>query len=156
MKTIIALVLCLGIFSLCAFAAEVATKDDAQALVKEAVLYAKENGKDKFLDEVRSPSGKFHFKEGTKKDLYIFVYDEQGVVLAHGVRLELTGKNRWNDKDPDGKQWIRDWTDLVHQSGSGWISYKEYNPAMNNMIMNKMSFVELEDGMVVGCGIYVD
>ncbi len=157
MKKIIALVMCLGIFSFYSFAAaEEATKDDAQALVKEAVAYAKENGKDKFLNEVRSPSGQFHFKEGSKKNLYIFVYDEQGVVLAHGVRLELTGKNRWNDKDPDGKPWIQDWTNLVHQSGSGWINYKEFNPANNNAIMNKSSFVELVDGMIIGCGIYVN
>ncbi len=99
------------------------TKDDANALVKEAVAYAKEFGREKFFTEVRTPNGKFHFQEGVKKGLYIFVYDEKGVVLAHGVRLELTGRNRWNDKDPDGKFWIREWTDLVHKSGSGWISY---------------------------------
>lgn len=137
-----------------AIAADAPTKDDAKALVKEAVAFAKANGKDKFFDEVRSPKGRFHFQEGTKKGLYIFVYDEKGVVLAHGVRLELTGKNRWNDKDPDGKYWIRDWTELVHKSGSGWIKYKEYNPADNNKIMDKWSFVELVDGMVIGCGIY--
>jgi len=137
-----------------ALAADVPTRDDAKALVKEAVKFAKANGKEKFFEEVRNPKGKFHFQEGTKKGLYIFVYDEKGVVLAHGVRLELTGKNRWNDKDPDGKYWIRDWTDLVHKSGSGWIKYKEYNPAANNKIMNKWSFVELVDGMVIGCGVY--
>jgi cytochrome c len=137
-----------------AVASTVPTKDDAKALVKEAVKFEKANGKEKFFDEVRNPKGKFHFQEGTKKGLYIFVYDEKGVVLAHGVRLELTGKNRWNDKDPDGKYWIRDWTDLVHKSGSGWIKYKEYNPAANNQIMNKWSFVELVDDIVIGCGIY--
>jgi len=130
------------------------TKDDAKALVKEAVVYAKENGREKLFAEVRNPNGRFHFKERTKKGLYIFVYDENGVVLAHGVRLELTGRNRWDDKDPDGKYWIRDWTDLVHKSGSGWITYKEYNPADKNQIMDKSSFVELVDGMVIGCGIY--
>ena len=149
--------LCFLIFSSFAHAdPAVATKDDAQALVKQAVKYAKENGQQKFFNEVRSPNGQFHFKEGTKKGLYIFVYDEKGTVLAHGVRLELTGKNRWNDKDPDGKYWIRDWTDLVHNSKthSGWIEYKEFNPADKNKTMNKVSFVELEDGMVIGCGIY--
>jgi cytochrome c len=147
----------LGIFVLAfgfANAADVPSKDDAKALVQDAVKFAKANGKDKFFDEVRSPKGKFHFQEGTKKGLYIFVYDEKGVVLAHGVRLELTGRNRWNDKDPDGKYWIRDWTALVHKSGSGWIKYKEYNPAANNQIMDKWSFVELVDGMVIGCGVY--
>jgi cytochrome c len=137
-----------------ATAAEAPTKEDAKALVNQAVAYAKANGREKFFNEVRNPNGLFHFKAGTKKDLYIFVYDEKGVVLAHGVRLELTGKNRWNDKDPDGKYWIRDWTELVHKKGSGWINYKEYNPSDKNKIMDKVSFVELVDGMVIGCGIY--
>ena len=154
MKSII-LALCLVFFSFSAFAAvDAPTKNDAKALVKEAVKFAKENGRDKFFNEVRSPNGKFHFKDGTKKGLYIFVYDEKGVVLAHGVRLELTGKNRWNDKDPDGKAWIQEWTALVHKCGSGWINYKEFNPAEKNKIMDKSSFVELVDGMVIGCGIY--
>jgi signal transduction histidine kinase len=135
-------------------AADAPTKADAKAMVKQAVAFYKANGKDKFFNEVRSSTGKFHFQEGTKKGLYIFVYDEKGVVMAHGVRLELTGKNRWDDKDPDGKHWIRDWTDLVHKSGSGWITYKEYNPADKNKILDKSSFVELVDGMIIGCGIY--
>lgn len=151
---IIVLALSLVFFSFCAFAAEAPTKDDAKALVKQAVAFAKENGREKFFAEVRNPNGKFHFKEGVNKGLYIFVYDLKGVVLAHGVRLELTGKNRWNDKDPDGKFWIQEWTALVNKSGSGWIGYKEFNPADKNKIMDKSSFVELIDGMVVGCGIY--
>ena len=151
----VVLAVCMLFFACAASAATVApTKDDAKALVKQAVSYLKENGREKFLGEVRNKTGRFHFQEGTKKGLYIFVYDEKGVVLAHGVRLELTGKNRWNDKDPDGKYWIREWTDLVHKSGSGWIGYKEYNPAEKNNIMDKSSFVELVDGMVIGCGIY--
>ena len=131
-----------------------ASKDDVTAFVKQAIAFEKANGRDKFFAEVINPSGLFHFKAGTKKDLYIFVYDEKGVVLAHGARLDLIGKDRWNDKDPDGKYWIRDWTDLVHKSGSGWLAYKEYNPSANNNIMNKSSYVTLVDAMVVGCGIY--
>ena len=155
MRFMIVLV-CFMLFACSAFAAsEAPTENDAKGLVKQAVAYAKENGKEKFFNEVRNKTGRFHYQEGTKKGLYVFVYDEKGVVLAHGVRLELTGRNRWNDKDPDGKYWIREWTDLVHKSGSGWINYKEFNPAEKNNIMNKSSFVELYDGMVIGCGIYV-
>ena len=91
MKKTLMLVASFVLLSFCsAFAAESPTKDDAKALVKQAVAYAKENGREKFFNEVRTPHGKFHFQEGTKKGLYIFVYDEKGVVLAHGVRLELT------------------------------------------------------------------
>ena len=150
----VSFVLCLGLLTSLAFAADAPTKSDAEAFVKQAIAYAKENGRSKFLNEVRNPNGMFHFQDGKNKGLYIFVYDEKGVVVAHGVRLELTGRNRWDDKDPDGKYWIREWTDLVHKSGSGWIAYKEYNPTDKNRIMDKVSFVSLHEGMVIGCGIY--
>jgi len=131
-----------------------ATRDDAKALVQEAVQYLARNGREKLIAEVAGPKGQFHFQAGQRKDLYIFVYDEKGTVVAHGVRLELMGKNRWESKDPDGKPWIQDWTRLVHEKGSGWIEYKELNPAAGNKVMAKASFVELKDGLVIGCGIY--
>jgi cytochrome c len=155
MKTVV-LAVTLLLFSFCAFASEDApTKDDAKALVKIAVAYAKSNDRAKFFNEVSSPSGQFHFKAGTKKGLYIFVYDDKGVVLAHGDRQDVIGKNRWNDKDPDGKYWVRDWTALVKKSGSGWITYKQFNPADKRNMGVKSSFVELHDGMIIGCGVYV-
>ncbi len=144
----------LASLSVVAFASATATKEDVKALVKQAVTFVKANGRDQFFKEVRVSEGQFHFRIGTKKDLYIFVYDEKGTVLAHGARVDLNGRNRWNDKDPDGKAWIQDWTDLVHKSGSGWIGYKEFSPADKNKVMDKASFVELTDGMVIGCGIY--
>ena len=143
----------LAMLALPAFA-EAPTREDAKALVQEASQYLTSNGREKFIAEVARPQGRFHFHAGQKKDLYIFVYDEKGTVVAHGVRLELMGKNRWESKDPDGKPWIQDWTRLVHEKGSGWIEYKELNPAQGNKIMKKASFVELKDQMIIGCGIY--
>lgn len=130
------------------------TRDQAKAFVKQAVEFAKKNPKEKFLEEVSGVKGQFHFNKGQNNDLYIFVYDLEGKVLAHGVRRELVGVNRWTAKDPDGKSWIQDWTKLVKEKGSGWIEYKELNPAQNNKVMKKASFVELFNGMVVGSGIY--
>jgi len=130
------------------------TRDQAKAFVKQAVGFAKKNPRDKFLEEVTGVKGQFHFNKGQNNDLYIFVYDLEGKVLAHGVRRELVGLNRWTAKDPDGKPWIQDWTKLVKEKGSGWIEYKELNPAQGNKVMKKASFVELHDGMIIGAGIY--
>lgn len=130
------------------------TRDQAKAFVKQAVEFAKKNPKEKFLEEVTGAKGQFHFTKGQNSDLYIFVYDLEGKVLAHGVRRELVGINRWASKDPDGKPWIQDWTKMVKEKGSGWIEYKELNPAQNNKVMKKASFVELFSGMVIGAGIY--
>ena len=130
------------------------TRDQAKAFVKQAVDFAKKNPKEKFLEEVSGPKGQFHFNKGQNNDLYIFVYDLEGKVVGHGVRRELVGVNRWASKDPDGKPWIQDWTKLVKEKGNGWIEYKELNPAQNNKVMKKASFVELFNGMVIGAGIY--
>lgn len=134
--------------------AQAPTRDDAKALVVEAVSSFSKGGKDKFLYDVNSPKGPFHFMAGQRKGLYIFVYDEKGVVVAHGARLELIGVNRWDVKDPAGKPYVRDWTDMLHSKGSGWIDYLEHNPAAGNKIMPKSSYVVLKDGLVIGCGIY--
>jgi hypothetical protein len=130
------------------------TRDQAKTFVKQAVEFAKKNPKDKFLEEVTGPKGQFHFNKGQNNDLYIFVYDLEGKVIGHGVRRELVGVNRWASKDPDGKAWIQDWTKLVKEKGAGWIEYKELNPAQGNKIMRKASWVELQNGMVIGAGIY--
>jgi cytochrome c len=130
------------------------TRDQAKAFVKQAVDFAKKNPRDKFLEEVSGVKGQFHFLAGKNNDLYIFVYDLEGKVLAHGVRRELIGANRWASKDPDGKPWIQDWTKMVKEKGSGWIEYKELNPAAGNKVQRKASWVELHDGMVIGAGIY--
>ncbi len=130
------------------------TRDQAKAFVKQAVEFAKKNPREKFLEEVSGVKGQFHFNKGQNNDLYIFVYDLEGKVLAHGVRRELVGVVRWTAKDPDGKPWIQDWTRLVKEKGSGWIEYKELNPAQNNKVMKKASFVELFNGLVIGAGIY--
>jgi cytochrome c len=144
----------LTMVTLVAFPLVAQTRDQAKAFVKQAVDFAKKNPKEKFLEEVSGPKGQFHFNKGQNSDLYIFVYDLEGKVVAHGVRRELVGVNRWASKDPDGKAWIQDWTKLVKEKGSGWIEYKELNPAQGNKVMKKASFVELSNGMVVGAGIY--
>ncbi len=139
---------------LVAFPAVAQTRDQAKAFVKQAVDFAKKNPKEKFMEEVSGTKGQFHFTKGQNNDLYIFVYDLEGKVVAHGVRRELVGMNRWASKDPDGKAWIQDWTKLVKEKGNGWIEYKELNPAQGNKVMKKASFVELFNGMVIGAGIY--
>ncbi|MDR3684806.1 MAG: cache domain-containing protein, partial [Geothrix sp.] len=131
----------LALVALVAFPLAAQTRDQAKAFVKQAVAFAKKNPKAAFLEEVSGPKGQFHFTKGQNSDLYIFVYDTEGKVLAHGVRRELVGVNRWASKDPDGKPWIQDWTKLVKEKGSGWIEYKELNPAQGNKVMKKASYV---------------
>lgn len=126
-------------------------KAKAQALVKEAVTFAKSSGKEALLKETNQGQGRFHAKGGG--DLYIFIYDMKGVCLGIGFQGNLIGQNRFNAKDPDGKLFIQEILETARTKGSGWVDYKYTHPTTLK-VEAKTSYVEHLDGWVVGCGIY--
>jgi len=138
---------------LCAVAALSAQDREAKAkaTVKEAIAFGKANGKEALLKEVNNASGRFHVKTG--EDLYVFVYDMQGLCLGMGYQTAAIGTNRWDLKDPDGKFILREFVSMVKAKGNGWVDYKFPNPK-SNKIEQKTSYVEGLDGWVLGCGIY--
>jgi hypothetical protein len=101
--------------------------------------------------EVNKASGRFHAKAGNP--LYLFVYDLNGVVLAHGSEANLIGVNRFNVKDSDGKQYIKEAIALAQKKSGGWAGFKRMNPD-SKKIEHKTSFCLAENGVVLGCGIY--
>jgi hypothetical protein len=132
-------------------ASQTSERPKAEAMVKEGIAFLKANGKDAFIAEVHKGSGRFHAKPGNP--LYLFVYDLNGVVLAHGAEANLLGVNRLNVKDPDGKQYIKEALAVAQKKGGGWADYKRMNPETRK-IEDKTSFCLAEAGIVVGCGIY--
>jgi signal transduction histidine kinase len=56
-------------------------------------------------------------------------------------------------KDPDGKQYTKEFIAVGQKKGGGWVDYKRMNPA-DKKIEEKTSFVLGMDGVVIGCGIY--
>jgi signal transduction histidine kinase len=139
----------------CAFAfAQVPTSTQAVALVKQAVAYAKQNGIAKLIQETNAPNGKFHVATGG--ELYIFIYDERGVVKAIGYNTAaLVGVNRIDLKDPEGVLIIREFIKVAQNRGKGWVDYKYPNPS-TNVLDQKTSYIEYYDGMIIGSGVYKD
>jgi cytochrome c len=126
----------------------------AEALVKQAIAFAKTNGIDKLIQETNNGTGKFHVAAGS--DLYIFIYDDKGTVKAIGYNTgALVGKNRIDMKDPDGKMVIQEFISLAKTKGKGWVDYKYPDPT-DNKIKEKTSYIELSDGLIIGSGIYKD
>ncbi|RJF98998.1 cache domain-containing protein [Noviherbaspirillum saxi] len=121
---------------------------NATAMVKKAVSYIKDHGKEKALAEFSNPSGEFK-----KGELYIFVTNVQGKMLAHGANAKLIGKDLMDLKDADGKPFVKEYTDLANAKGSGWSDYKWVNPN-TKAIEHKSTYVQKVDDLVVGCGIY--
>ena len=133
-----------------AFAAEdKGTSEQAVAMVKKAIAYIKEVGKEKaFVEFANTSNTQFH-----DRDLYLFVYDLNGNTLAHGNNPKMIGKNLIDLKDGDGKPIIREMIALVNSKGKGWADYKWPSP-VTKALEPKSSYVEKVDNYFVGCGIY--
>jgi cytochrome c len=130
--------------------AQDATPAEAEALVKEAIAFAKANGKEAAFKEITKIGGKFH-RHGV--EMYVFVYDLDGKVLAHGQGANRIGVNQSNAKDPDGKEFIKERINLAKTKGKGWHDYKFPNPTTKKLEA-KTSYIEVWDGAIFGCGIY--
>ena len=122
-------------------------KENAVALVKKAVAYYKANGMDKALEEFIKPGGQF-----VEGDLYIFVYDLNGTMLAHPNRA-LIGQNLIDRPDAKGKMFRKDIIGIAKTKGSGWVDYVYTNPKTLEDEA-KTTYFEKADELVICCGIY--
>ncbi len=148
MKKILA-VLLTGIFLLSVTGAALASSAaEATALVDKAIVFYKANGKDKALAEISNKQGQF-----VKGDLYVFVWDPKGVILAHGANEKLIGKDMYPIKDTDGKQFVKEAVEMANAKGSGWVDYKWTNP-VSKKVEAKSTFAKKVDDLIFACGIY--
>jgi signal transduction histidine kinase len=123
------------------------TADEAKAMVEKAAAFMKANGKEKAFRE---------FTEGTafkKNDLYIFVVNMDGVILAHGSNPKLVGKDMSNLKDAGGKLFITEIINEANAKGNGWSDYKWANPVSKKIDLKSTYFLKTND-VIIGCGIY--
>ncbi len=125
------------------------TKEELVAFVKEAVAYAKAQGKEKALAEFDKRNGSFF-----RGELYIYAYDYNGTTIAHPVNPEKIGVNRLNETDVYGNLFIKNLREAAY-NGSGFSGYYYINPLHNNAIEKKLGYVEkVDDTWWLGSGIY--
>jgi signal transduction histidine kinase len=134
----------------CPLGAQDATPAEAETLVKEAIAFAKANGKEAAFKEITKHGGRFQ-KDGG--ELYVFVYDMDGKVLAHGQGASKVGVNQFKAKDPDGREFVKERIQLAKTKGKGWHDYKYINPKSGQK-EPKTSYIEVWDGCIFGAGIY--
>ena len=128
--------------------ADPVSKDEAVAMVQKAVAAIKSEGAEKAYAEISNPSGKF-----VDRDLYIVVYGLDGLVLAHGANASRVGTNQIDDKDPDGKAFVKERVELAKKQPSFWQSYKFMNPVTKKVEPKQMYCERLGETAVCG-GIY--
>ena len=129
--------------------ADLASPDDARAMVRNAVDFYRKNGRERFLKEINNPQGEF-----CKGDLYAFAYDPKMTILAHPVKPELVGQNLLDKKDwSGGKYFSREIQQVAQSKGSGWVDYEWENPA-GKQRDPKTTYIERADDLVICAGAY--
>ena len=132
-----------------AWAAPKGSADEAIAMTKRAVAMIKADGKEKAFAAIADPANtSFH-----DRDLYIYVYDMNGVTLAHGNNPKMVGKNLIELKDVDGKPFVKERVDLAKAKGTFWQDYKFTNPVSKKIEPKSMYCEKLDDTVVCG-GVY--
>jgi cytochrome c len=127
------------------------TQDQVVATVKKAIAFYKASGRAKALAEFNNKDGQF-----AKGEDYIDIHDLNGVCLAHPTSPEVVGTNRLEQKDLNGKYWIKDIIEATKKGEtSGWVSYVKKNPVSGRM-QDKRSYWELHDGLIFKAGLYIE
>jgi cytochrome c len=134
------------LFAVSAFAG--LTKDDATGLVKKATAAYKANGKEKLVADVNTAKGAFD-----KGELYVFLYDLTGTLVAHPQKPESIGKNNYQVPDDEGKMFRKEIIDNAKQGKSGWVDYKSKNPTTGKL-ETKSAYYEPVGDLVAVAGIY--
>lgn len=148
MRKSIAVAVVAALFPLAALADDHATTKDAEMMVHRAVALLKKEGREKAFAAFSDTSGQFRYR-----DLYVMAYDLEGRCLAHGFKKDRVGKLFIDEKDADGRFFVRERVEIVKKHGKGWQEYRYQNP-VSKKTEEKVAYFELVDGVVIVSGAY--
>ncbi len=131
-----------------AWAGDVATKDEAVAMVKKGIAYLRAHGKDKLVAEVNAKNPMF-----VDRDLYLYVTEKRGQVLAHAMNPKLVGRDMGQLKDADGKEFVAEIIKISESGKPGWVEYRWPNP-ITKQVDDKITYVDAAEGLTFCAGVY--
>ena len=135
------------VLAFAAHAADYGTTQEAEALVKKAIVFYDKNGRDKALAEFGKSPGTF-----VDRDLYVTVYSAQGDCLAH-INPKMVHKNMMELRDSDGTYLIRDRVEAAKTKANGWQDIKFFNP-VTKKVEPKRVYWEKHDNLIFAAGAY--
>ncbi|HTY03603.1 MAG TPA: methyl-accepting chemotaxis protein [Rhodocyclaceae bacterium] len=88
---------------------------------------------------------------------YFFIYDLNGVNVMHAAKPDREGQNWLASKDPNGKEYIREWVQLLKTDGAAYIDYM-FPKAGTTEPLPKLSYAKVFQpwGWWLGTGVYID
>lgn len=104
-----------------------------EQLVKSAVRFGETHTPKELFEQINNPRGKF-----VQGDIYLYVYDFEGNVLAHGESIELVGQNVIDEKTSEGKFRAREMIAIaMSPQGEGWYTYKSMQGNLEKRVFIK-------------------
>ena len=124
------------------------TADEAMAMSKKAHALVQSIGFEAASKVFHDPQGGF-----VDRDLYVFVFDRQGVYRVMGADIKRVGTSLWDAPGLDAQQLLDDaWERCA--LGGGWVEYNILN-LLSGDVRSKASYVlQLDDDQLIGCGAY--
>jgi signal transduction histidine kinase len=122
--------------------------EEAKQFVKKAIDFYKKAGKAIALAEYTNPKGPF-----IESDMYVFVLNLKGTMLAHGVNEKYIGHDFIDVKDSDGRSFIREIVEVGNTKGLGFVDYKWYNPLTKEDLQKHVYFEKVDD-VIICSGVY--
>jgi methyl-accepting chemotaxis protein len=124
------------------------TADEALNLANRAHALVQSVGFDAAFKVFHDPQGGY-----VDRDLYVFVFDRQGIYRVMGADLKRVGSSLFDAPGVDAQQLLEDAWHRCDQGG-GWVEYNIINLATND-VRGKSSYVlPLTDDLLIGCGAY--
>lgn len=129
-------------------AGEFGTKEEAIALVNNAIAYTKSVGPEKAFEAFNDPKGKY-----VDRDLYLVVFNKDGIRVAHGANAKMIGKSAADSVDVNGKNYGVDIMKTI-QAGEGWVEYSFADP-ITKKVLPKALYIKRSGDYAFGSGIYI-
>lgn len=126
-----------------------ATRPVAQALAERAAAHLAKAGAAQAFKDFQDPAG--GFLDG---DLYVFVFDFEGVLMASGGFPHRVGRNLVSGYHEPSATNIRNLIAVARNQGKGWSEYTWVNPCSGRREL-KISYVIKVGDLVVGVGAYL-
>lgn len=124
------------------------SRQKAKQWVAKAIAFYNQTGQTIALAEFSNSKGPF-----VKGDMYVFVVNLKGTMLAHGVNDKYIGQNFMDVKDASGKKFIREIINSARSKDSGWVEYKWYNPVTKDDLLKQVYFEKVND-LIICSGDY--
>jgi hypothetical protein len=123
--------------------------EKARGWVDEAKHFWIIAGKRIALAEFTNPNGMF-----TEGEMYVFVLNSKGTMLAHGVNERFVGEDFLDLEDAEGKHFIKEIVDKANATGVGWVDYKWYHPK-TKQVLPKIVYFEKVGDLIICSGAYL-